>query len=259
MYHTGIMTNTRVVILAAGKGRRMGAALPKPLVLIAGKPMIAHLLQSVAKSGIDARPILVLAPDSVDLFRAQLGEGFAVAIQDTQLGTGHAAMCTKTVAADAAHILVLYGDHPFISPTTLQTLVTLHEQHGTVVSMLTTMVPHFEEQFSTFVSWGRILRDEQGRLVESREVKDATPDELARREVNPCIFLFNATWLWESLPKLTNTNASQEYYLTDLIRLALQEGRDVATAPVDPMEVVGVNTPDELHRAEEVFRAGKAL
>lgn len=253
------MTKTRVVILAAGKGKRMGAQVPKPLVPIAGKPMIAHLLDRVAASRVDGRPIVVVAPDSVAQFREELDGTCDFAIQDKQLGTGHAVLSARAVAGDAANILVLYGDHPFVSAEAIRTLQNLHEARHAVISMLTATVPSFDGAFGMFQSWGRILRDATGQLLGSREVKDSTPAELTIREVNPCLYIFETRWLWEHLPLLNTNNAGQEYYLTDLIALALAEGREVATASADPLDVMGVNTPDELDRAEEVFNGKQAV
>lgn len=247
------MAGIRVVVLAAGQGRRMGAELPKPLVPIAGKPMIAHLLDRVAQSGIDPQPIVVVAPDSINAFRTALGERCDFAIQKEQRGTGDAVMAAKDAAGEAEHIFVLYGDHPFVSPKTLLTLWDLHARDHVAISMLTTTVPNFDGPYATFQSWGRIVRSSSGEIVESKEAKDATPEELAICELNPCLYIFEAKWLWEQLPKLGNNNASHEFYLTDLVRNALLQGERVVTAPAEPFEVVGINTPTELAGAEAIF------
>lgn len=252
------MANTRVIILAAGQGKRMGAEMPKPLLPISGKPMIVHLLDRVRQSGLDGRPIIVVAPDSIAKFQEALGETCDYAVQGKQLGTGHAVLSAKEVARDAEHVLVLYGDHPFVSAEAIRTLQNLHETRHAVISMLTATVPNFDGEFAMFKSWGRILRDEQGMLFGSREVKDSSPEELAIREVNPCLYIFQTDWLWEHLPLLNTNNAGGEYYLTDLIALALAEGREVATAEAEPLDVMGVNTPAELTRAEEVFNNKQA-
>ena len=103
------------------------------------------------------------------------------------------------------------------------------------------------------MSWGRIVRDASGRIVKNQEAKDATEEEKEIKELNPGIYAFDAAWLWEHLPELQNKNASGEYYLTDLIGMAIEEGEDVATAPADPFEVIGINTPEELARAEKLL------
>lgn len=246
--------STRVVILAAGKGSRMGADVPKPLVEIAGRPMIEHLIESIHESEIDERPIVVVAPDTLEQFgevcRDQRCE---FAIQEEQLGTGHAVMSARENANGAENILILYGDHPFLSADLLQSLVELHESQGAVLSMITTKVKNFKKEYEIFKNWSRIIRDNVGRMVKLVEARDATEEELESKEVNPGLYLINAEWLWEHLPEIKNKNASGEYYLTDLIGMAIEEGEDVVTAPANPFEVIGINSKEELERAEQIL------
>ena len=245
---------TRIVILAAGKGKRMGANVPKPLVEIAGKPMIEHLLENIHESGIDSCPVVVVAPDThADFHEVCRDKRCEFALQEEQLGTGHAVLCSKDVVGDADAVLVLYGDHPFISAEILARVTKLHEDHHAVVSILTAKLPNFKGDYSVFESWGRIVRDASGKVMGICEAKDATEEQRAITEVNPAIYLFDATWLWEHLPELQNTNANGEYYLTDLVKMAVEEGEDVRTALADPFEVIGVNTPEELARAEQLL------
>lgn len=246
--------STRVIILAAGKGKRMGAEVPKPLVEIGGRPMVSHLLESVRESGIDEKPILVVAPDNMEDFRNICSdESCEYALQEEQLGTGHAVEAARDVANGADNILVLYGDHPFISSEVLENLHELHSGSHSEISMLTIKVPNFKKDFSTFERWGRIVRDETGRVEGIREAKDSTEAELEIKELNPGIYMFNSSWLWEHLPELKNKNASGEYYLTDLIGMAIEEESDVVTAPAEPFEVIGINTKEELERAEQII------
>lgn len=246
--------STRVIILAAGHGKRMGAEVPKPLVEIAGRPIIEHLLDSVRDSGIDERPILVVAPDSVDIFQKVCRDQQCdYAVQQAQLGTGDAVKSAEAAAGGAENIIVLYGDHPFIGAEALEQLESLHKEHGAMISMLTTKVPNFKKDYAGFQRWGRILRDDTGHVTDIREAKDATDEELEIKELNPALYMFNAEWMWEHLPELQNNNASEEYYLTDLIAMAIEEGNDVVTAPADPFEVIGINTPEELEVAEKVM------
>lgn len=248
------MSDTRILVLAAGKGTRMGANIPKPLVEIAGRPMVDHLLDSIHASEIDGSPVLIVAPDSVEHFRNLCSEQRCeFALQQEQLGTGHAVRSAEDIARDAKTIIVLYGDHPFISSELMQSLKDMHDDQGAVISMITTEVPNFEGEYAGFKKWGRIIRDDAGRIVANREAKDATEEELEITEVNPCLFAFDGEWLWEHLPAIQNKNASGEYYLTDLVAMAIEEGEDIASTKAKPMEVVGVNTPEELARAEEFF------
>lgn len=249
------MHDTRVIILAAGKGKRMGVGVPKPLVPIAGRPMIAHLLDSVIASGVDARPVVVVAPDCVAMFKAALDDRCDFAVQTQQLGTGHAVMSARDAVGEAKRVVILYGDHPFIGAATLRELVTLHDATPDAVAMLTSIVPSYEKPYDAFRGWARIIRDEAGKVIGIREAKDCRDDELALHEVNPGIYAFPAAWMWERLPHLGNANASGEYYLTELFTMAFDEGMNIVTAHAEPLDVMGVNTPDELQRAQEVFSA----
>ena len=245
---------TRVIILAAGKGTRMGADVPKPLVEVAGRPMVEHLLDNVRDSGIDEQPVLIVAPDSIEQFRNFCSdEHCEYVVQEEQLGTGHATQVAQPACGGAETIVVLYGDHPFISSELLQKLEHSHQESDAVIMMMTTKVPNFKKEYAGFERWGRIIRDGSGRIASIREAKDASEEELAINELNPAIYAFDADWLWENLSLLKNTNASEEYYLTDLVEIAIESGLDVLTIQAKPFEVVGINTPEELERAEEYF------
>ena len=242
-----------MVILAAGKGTRMKAEVPKPLVKIAGKPMIEHLLNRVEEAGIDSRPIVVVAPGSLSLFQQHLGDRVDFAIQKQQLGTGDAVKAAHEAAGDAEHILILYGDHPFIGAPVIHKLTGLARRHPDALVMLTSTVPHFDNEYSGFMAWSRILRSPDGKIIGDKQFKDASPEELKIHELNPCIFVFPAAWLWSSLTKLNNKNASGEYYLTDLVKMAMEDRKEIVSETVDAMQVIGINTPEELKRAEHAF------
>lgn len=248
------MPNTRVIILAGGKGTRMKSDIPKPLIPVAGEPMVTRLIRSVKESGVDARPIVVVGAWSEALFREALGDSVDYAIQVEILGTGHAVRAAKEITGDAERVVVLYGDHPFLSPSVIRSIADLQETNPGAFVMLTSIVPNFEGNYQTFVRWGRILRDGSGAVTAIREAKDATPEELAITEVNPSIFAFPAAWAWGRLERLKNANASGEYYLTDLVSAAMEDGLPIVTASADPFDVIGINSPEELARAEELRR-----
>ncbi len=245
--------STRVITLAAGKGSRMGYDVPKALVEIANRPMIEHLLDSIHESGVDDRPIVVVAPDTIEQFNDVCGDRCQYAVQEEQLGTGHAVASAQDAAIDAEDVIVLYGDHPFFTADKIRELHELHQENGAEITMVTTKVPNFDDDYMTFKDWSRIVRDDSGRIVKDVQAKDATSEELEIKEVNPCLFAFDAQWLWEHLPEIKNKNASGEYYLTDLIQMAIEEGSDIVTASADPFEVVGVNSPEELETAEKLL------
>ena len=247
------MADTKVVILAAGKGTRMKAELPKPLVKIAGKSMVEHLLDRVEQAGIDSRPIIVVAADTIELFKQTLGDRAEFVLQTEILGTGHAVKVTKEACGEAKNILVLYGDHPFIPASVMHRLVQLGKRHPQALVMLTAKVPNFEGEYDGFKAWGRVLRDHDGRVTALREVKDATEAERSIQELNPAIYVFPAPWVWENLEQITNKNASGEYYLTDLVERARTTKCEIVTETVDALQVIGINTPDELKRAEHAY------
>lgn len=228
----------------------MKSDIPKPLIPVAGEPMIVQLIRSVKASGVDQRPVVVVGAWSEAAFRSTLGDAVDYAVQTEQLGTGHAVKSAREAVGAVDRVIVLYGDHPFIRPEVIQSIVSLQEMNSDAFVMLTATVPNFEGEFSTFARWGRILRDAAGKVIAIREAKDASSEELAVTEVNPAIFAFNARWGFEALESLKNANASGEYYLTDLVAAAMNTGMPIVTASADPFDVIGINSPEELARAE---------
>lgn len=245
---------TEVVILAAGKGVRMGSELPKVLTVLGGKPIITYLLDAVNTSGVCARPTIVIGYKEV-LVKATLGQRYRYVQQTQQLGTGHAlSMCESVLKGVGDNVLVLYGDHPFVSSETIQKLAHTHEQRGTVLTMVTTTVENFTGWQKTFDDFGRIIRDEFGHVVSDVEKKDSTAEIREIREVNIGFYCFQSHWLWDSLHALTTNNASNEYYLTDLLASAIHGGHTISTISVDPREAFGINTPEQLVFAQELLK-----
>ncbi len=243
---------TRIVVLAAGKGKRMGIEIPKVLVPLKGEPVLYYILRSVRAAGIDSKPVVVVG-ENKPLIEAALAEGgFAAeyAVQEGQLGTGHAVRAAEVAAHDAESVLVLYGDHPFVSPATIRNIVNLHESEKATLTLATLIVPDFEGWRVSFADFGRIIRNADGQINRIVEKKDGTPLELAVRELNPAFFCFNGPWLWQSLAKLKNTNAQGEYYLTDLVKMAMEEGVKISSLIIDAKEGAGINTQTHLAAAE---------
>src|SRR3989338_7114992 len=202
----------KIVILAGGKGKRMQSDLPKVLFPIKGKPMIKHLLESIEKSGIDPRPVVVVGYKK-ELVMDELGEKYNYAIQEEQLGTGHAVLSAKErVGSEANHVLVLYGDNPFMTAETMKKIVEEHLKSETKITMATVELPDFQDWRAFFyTNFSRIVRDENSEIVRSVEFKDASEEEKRITEVNPCYFCFEAKWLWQSLEKIENNNSQKEY------------------------------------------------
>jgi bifunctional UDP-N-acetylglucosamine pyrophosphorylase / glucosamine-1-phosphate N-acetyltransferase len=242
---------TRVVVLAAGKGTRMKEELPKVLVPVKSKPMIEYLIKSIIDSGVDQNPILVVSPDNHEIIKNVLYDyPCEYAIQEKQLGTGHALYCAQEIIKeDKGHIISFYGDHPFVSQETIKKVA----EFDWPVNMVTTTVPDFNEWRQNFYHWGRVIRS-NNNIEEIVEFKDATTDEVKNiKEVNPGFYSFDLVWLRKNIKKLRNNNAQKEYYLTDLIRIAFYQGLPINSFSIDPREAIGINTKEELMVAESLI------
>jgi bifunctional UDP-N-acetylglucosamine pyrophosphorylase/glucosamine-1-phosphate N-acetyltransferase len=240
---------TRIVILAAGKGTRMDSKLPKVLVPLKGRPMVKYLVDSILATGIDARPIMVVSPDNHDLISREL-EGYPIdyVIQTEQLGTGHAVSCAREKLGDQSkNVLVLYGDHPFFRSESIKRCSTAYPES---LLMLTTKLPDFEDWRHNFYHWGRIVRDEFGKIIRITEFKDADDAQKNITEVNPAVMCFNKAWLLDNLHRLGNDNKSKEYYLTDLVNIAFSEGLPIDSLLIEAHEAMGINSLEELRIAE---------
>lgn len=251
---TVLMNN--IIILAAGKGTRMDSDLPKVLVKLQEKPMITHLLGSIEKSGVDMKVIIVASPDNQEMIGNALHEfDISIALQREQLGTGHAVSCAQnSVSDDADYVIVFYGDHPLVQPETIQRLhATIQENGSSPIIMMTTTVDNYEGDGSTFLHWGRIIR-EDGQIKQIVEYKDATEEQREIKEVNPGFYCFKNSWLWENIDKLENNNHQKEFYLTDLIKIAVDQGEEILDIPVDSWQTIGVNSKEELQRAEQIYK-----
>src|SRR5680860_285944 len=242
---------TQIIILAAGKGTRMGSELPKVLVPLNGKPMIQYLIESVIATNPQHQPIIVVSPENKEIISQAL-ENYNVkyAIQDKQLGTGHAVSCARNyIDSRAKNIFILNGDHPFYK---IETIREFPLQHKGIVSMITVVLSNFEDWRSVFYHWGRIIRGKNNNVKEIKEFKEATDEEKKILEINPNCFCFNKDWLFKNIDKLQDNNKAHEFYLTDMISLAFSEGHKIEAVSIEPKEAVGINSPEELSIAESL-------
>ncbi|TAK04118.1 hypothetical protein EPO34_03120 [Patescibacteria group bacterium] len=246
----------RVVILAAGKGTRMKSDLPKALVPVGDKPILQHLLENVAASGLDAKPVVVIGHERTRICDT-FGGKCDYAVQEFQKGTAHAVLSAKANVGAADAVAVLYGDHPFISAGSLRRLAKAHIAERNALTMFTTTVPSFDGWYRVFQHWGRILRDAGGRITGIREFKDAYDDEKAICEVNPALMCFDAAWLWGNIEKVRPNNAQGELYLTDLVALAFAQGQKIGTLEIAPEEAIGINSVEEKEIAEAILERRK--
>jgi len=245
----------RIVILAAGKGKRMGNPnLPKVLTPFSGRPLLSHVLDAVAESGVDAKPVIVVGHRAEDVMRV-CGDGCEYARQERLRGTGDAVRSARSLLEEKAeHVLVLNGDHPLVTGRLIRRLADTHLAAGAVLTMGTVTVPDFDDWRRPFADFGRVERDKDGRLHGIVEAKDASPAQLSLLEINPNLFCIKADWLWPQLKTLTSGNAQGEYYLTDLAAKAGAAGDDIRTVVVPPEEAVGINTPEQLALAERLLQ-----
>lgn len=243
----------KFVILAAGKGKRMQSDVPKALTPVGGRPILQYLYESVVACGLDGDPIVVIGPERKKLCE-EFGGKCEYVVQEQQLGTGHAVMVTKDQVGDVDALIILYGDHPFISAASIQALAKKHEERGNVITMMTTCLPDFENWRRAFLQWSRVIRGPNGHIVRDIQFKDATEEEKKITEVNPCLYCFDAKWLWENVDALKNENAQKEYYLTDLIEMAVSQGQKLSSIEVSPEEVIGINTQEEREIAESLLK-----
>jgi len=238
-----------VVVLAAGKGKRMRSRIPKVLHPLAGRPLLAHVLDTVQALG--AARVCVVYGHGGELVPRRMADYDCVwAEQAEQQGTGHAVMQAMPGLRDMERILVLYGDVPLLRPTTLRHLVDTTAD--TALGVLTAT-------FDDPTGYGRIVRDETGRVVRIVEQQDATADELGINEVNTGFLVADRVRLDDWLARTENRNAQGEYYLTDVFALAVQEGVEIATShPHTPNEVYGVNDRVRLAVLERALQRRQA-
>ncbi|PTP71380.1 bifunctional UDP-N-acetylglucosamine diphosphorylase/glucosamine-1-phosphate N-acetyltransferase GlmU [Vibrio splendidus] len=236
------------VILAAGKGTRMYSNTPKVLHTLAGKPMVKHVIDTC--NGLGAQNINLVYGHGGDQMKATLAEeSVNWALQAEQLGTGHAVDQASAHFADDEKVLVLYGDVPLISPQTIENLLDAQPNGG--IALLTVVLDNP-------MGYGRIIR-RNGPVVAIVEQKDATDEQKLIKEINTGVMVATGGDLKRWLSGLSNDNAQGEYYLTDVIAAAHDEGRAVeAVHPVSPIEVEGVNDRSQLARLERAYQAEQA-
>ncbi|MGH2356770.1 MAG: bifunctional UDP-N-acetylglucosamine diphosphorylase/glucosamine-1-phosphate N-acetyltransferase GlmU, partial [Candidatus Limnocylindria bacterium] len=240
------MTATAAIILAAGLGTRMRSRLPKVLHPLAGKPMIEHVLDLLARAGIERRVVVI--GHGADQVERALAERTTTVRQEPQLGTADAVRAgLARVSADTRHLVVTMGDAPLLQPELIQALLREQAEGEAAIALLST-------RMADPAGYGRISRTADGSIAAVVEEADADPATRATDEVNVGTYCFDAAWLRANVGHVP-ASASGEYYLTDLVAMALNAGRHVAvvTAP-DSELTLGINDRVGLARAEELMR-----
>lgn len=242
------MSQLKAVILAAGKGTRMKSDLPKVVHTIEGKCLVDYAIEAAEGAGARRDLPLWSATNTRSCGRAFLHKDVKFVLQEQQLGTGHAVRCAKDFLGEEGQTLILFGDTPLITAETLKKLREHHIASGNTVTVLSAMV---EDP----TGYGRIIRDADGNFVKSVEHKDATEAELASREINSGMYIFDTKELREALDLIQPNNAQGEYYLPDTLTIIKEKGLKVdAYALDDPEDITGVNDQEQLAAAAVVIR-----
>lgn len=242
-----------IVILAAGHGTRMKSDLPKVMHELNGKPLIEHMVDRVEASACCVKPVIIVNPNHT-MVQECLGDRAHYVVQPEQLGTGHAVAQAKSLLqGKTKQVVVLYGDMPFVKSDSINRLIERHIERDNIMTLMTFTVPHFEDEFAPFFSFSRIVRGgEQGHIVKDVQKKDASEEELQITELNPCYFCFDSDWLWKHVEMLDNNNAQAEYYLTDLLKKAIDMGEKISSIEITPGEARGINSKEDLEVAQKI-------
>jgi len=234
------------VILAAGFGMRMKSRIPKVLHPLSEKPLIWWTVQS-AREATGRAPTVIVGPEAKELKDA-VDEGVHFVEQSDRLGTGHALMqAASSLKGKSDLVLVTLADMPLLTIDTLKELIEAQEHNEGPLTLLTAKVKNTRQ-------FGRILRDENGLIQGIVEEADASAEQLAITEVNPSVYCFDANWLWDTLPSLP-VSPKGEYYLTDIMGLATQEGSRIASIEVEQEdEIIGINNRVHLAEAQAVLK-----
>jgi len=225
----------------------MKSNLPKVLHQLGGKPMVEYVINTAKEIGAQ-RIIMVVGHQGNQTQESLKHHRVEFVVQEEQLGTGHAVLQTKELLSDFdGDVLILCGDVPLLRADTLKKLLEEHRRKKVVATVLTAVLDDPSH-------YGRIIRDEQEMVQEIVEAKDADADQINIKEINTGIFCFNRASLFSVLEKITNNNKQGEYYLTDAIKLLRDQNFPVWGMVVpDPIETLGINSPEELKKMEKIL------
>jgi bifunctional UDP-N-acetylglucosamine pyrophosphorylase/glucosamine-1-phosphate N-acetyltransferase len=231
------------IILAAGRSKRMGQSVPKVLMPLAGRPVLAYVIDACRAAG--AGRILAVVGDRQEQVRQEFGgQSLEFAVQREQKGTADAVLSCDGTISDAEDVLVLSGDVPLVRVETLKRLIVEHRRQAADLTLLAATVadPH---------GYGRVIRDAAGAVQSIVEERDALPEQRAVREMNVGLYVFRWGRVAPVLREVKPSPVSGEYYFPEAVRLLAEcGGRIAAVSTADPTEFMGINTPDELHAVE---------
>ncbi|MCU0592048.1 MAG: NTP transferase domain-containing protein [Desulfobacterales bacterium] len=242
-----------VIILAAGLGKRMKSNRAKVLHEVLGKPMVVYVVEAAIP--VAGKAVIVVVGNQAEEVKRELECRAEVmfAYQDRQLGTGHAVRCALPhLPSRCEDVMVLCGDVPLITTATLSALVAEHVNSSRDVTLLAV---DLDQPYG----YGRVLFAPDGLVAGIVEEADATQEQRAIRTINSGIYCINRRFLEDALPRLTNKNAQGEFYLTDIVRIGYESGRNIGAAwALNPNEILGINTPQDLARMEELLKSRAA-
>ncbi|MFH1286347.1 MAG: NTP transferase domain-containing protein [Candidatus Magasanikbacteria bacterium] len=242
--------NVGVIVLVAGRGTRLGCVdYPKVMLEVGGKPMVSYVVETLKHLGFSREQICLVVGFQKQVVMDYFGNSVIYAHQDEQLGTGHAVLVAKSQMKRFSHILVLYGDMPFLSEYSVKKMISRHTEEDAVLTQTTVRVPDFSRNNEPFSHYGRIVRGGHGQILKSVEEKDASEEEKRILELNTGYICARSDWLWKSLDEIENTNAQNEYYLTDLLEIAVNQGHSVGSVQIESREALGINTKGDLEEA----------
>lgn len=239
----------RGLVLAAGRGSRLpsdaGQPFPKVLRPVLGRPMVCWVLDTLSRAGVG--DVTVVVGFGADQVRLALGDTVRYVLQEEQLGSGHAVACAAPrFRGFDGSLLVMCGDSPLFTARTVSNMIRTHTRSGAVATLAAAVL-------DDPTGYGRIVRDAEGKVAGVSEEKCASQVERSLREVNGGAYVFHARWLFDNIQNMA-LNEADEYNLTDIIRVAVEQGRDVATVTCEPEELLGVNSPKQLAAVEQILR-----
>jgi bifunctional UDP-N-acetylglucosamine pyrophosphorylase / glucosamine-1-phosphate N-acetyltransferase len=238
------------LVLAAGRGTRFssesGPPMPKVLRPLMGRPMVHYVLQAMRDAGVGA--VTAIVGFGADQVRGAVGAACDYVVQPDQKGSGHAVACAKDrFAGFGGDLVVMCGDSPLFRSETLRQMMDRHRVAAAVVTLAAAVL-------DDPTGYGRIVRSTDGQIAGVVEEKCASEQQRAIGEVNGGAYVFDARWLFDNI-ELMAVNDAGEYNLTDMVRVAVEQGRSVSSVPCAAEEIAGVNTPEELAGVEQVLRS----
>lgn len=240
------------VVLAAGKGKRMGSVdgseIPKVMFKANGKPVVSYLVDSLRNAGL--KKIVLVVGYKQEIVREYFKDEVEYAVQTEQLGTGHATLSARgNLEGKSDVVIVCYGDAPLFKPETVKKLIEVFKNDKPTIAMITV-------GYSDPTGYGRIVRDEKCNVEAIIEHKDCTDEQLMIEECNAGFYIFDSSWLWNNLADIKTNNTQGEYYLTDVVTMAKEQGKKIGAVKIsDESEVLGINTLEQLKQVEEILKS----